>query len=124
MIYIVAILLLTSCFPSTEPIPLPEPTPTVAPTVAPTPAPTPVPVFIVPSVVPRGGGAAIYLCEPYEANVKLYIDGNILLGTFAHDITTGCMKIYYPAFNSVGLRILKAKTFTQEINVIDISTKE
>lgn len=117
-----SLLLLTGCFPETTPIPLPEPTATPEPTVAPTPTPEPTPSpFVVPSVVPRGGGAAIYLCEPYEANVKLYIDGNILLGTFAQDITSGCMRIYYPSFNSVGLRTLSTKNYTQEIKIVEFS---
>ena len=116
----ILLLLLNSCFPSTDPIPVSAPVPTDPVPTDPVPTESPSP-FLVPSVVPRGGGAAIYLCEPYEANVKLYIDGNILLGTFAQDITSGCMRLYYPSFNSVGLRTLSTKNYTQEIKIVEFS---
>jgi hypothetical protein len=80
------------------------------------------PLF-VPARVPLGGAVSIYLCEPYEYGTKLMIDEKTLLGTMGQDLTTGCMKLYYPGFNVAGLRTISVKNYTSQIEIFDFFTR-
>jgi len=73
----------------------------------------------VPARVPLGGAVSIYLCEPYEYGTKVMIDDNVLLGTMSQDLTTGCMRLFYPGFNQAGLRTITVKSYEAKIDVIE-----
>lgn len=47
------------------------------------------------------------------------IDDNVLLGTMSQDLTTGCMRLFYPGFNQAGLRTITVKSYEAKIDVIE-----
>jgi hypothetical protein len=51
------------------------------------------------------------------------IDEKTLLGTMGQDLTTGCMKLYYPGFNVAGLRTISVKNYTSQIEIFDFFTR-
>lgn len=120
---VVAVLVLSlvgKCAPKT--IPTPEPTPSPTPVPCPTPAPTPEPrptVFYAPDFALVGTPFTVTLCEPFEFNVSLSVDGKHV-GTFGKG--SQCMQVIVPGFNKIGKRVLKAKDYSKIITIFDADT--
>jgi hypothetical protein len=74
-------------------------------------------VLIAPEYIVVGTPFSVTLCEPYQPNVKLYIDA-FLLGTFGDLRNTGCMTLIVPGLNTAGVRKLKAGSHEAIITVL------
>jgi hypothetical protein len=102
-----------------DPKPSPEPTLSPSPTPCPTPAPLPEPrptVFYAPDFALVGTPFTVSLCEPFEFNVGLTVDGKPV-GTFGSG--PQCMQIIVPGFSGLGKRTLKTKNYSRTITIFD-----
>lgn len=100
--------------------PVPSPEPTALPTPEPTPTPEPKPtVFYAPDFALVNTPFTVSLCEPFEFNVALTVDGKPL-GTFGSG--PQCMQVIVPGFSGLGKRVLKAKNYSKIITIFDATT--
>jgi hypothetical protein len=112
--------LLAACAPL-EPAPVatpettPEPTPVPCPTPSPTPEPRPT-VFYAPDFALVNTPFTVTLCEPFEFNVGLTVDGKPV-GTFGKG--PECSQIIVPGFSGLGKRTLRAKDYSKVITIFD-----
>lgn len=103
--------------PQPEPTPSPSPSPTPEPCPTPTPVPEPRPtVFYAPDFALVNTPFTVSLCEPFEFNVALTVDGKPV-GTFGKG--PQCMQIIVPGFSGLGKRTLKAKDYSKVITIFD-----
>lgn len=103
--------------PSSKPTasPSPSPSPTPCPTPSPTPEPRPT-VFYAPDFALVNTPFTVTLCEPFEFNTALTVDG-AKVGTFGNG--KECMQVIVPGFSGLGKRTLKAKNYSKAITIFD-----
>lgn len=98
-----------------EPAASPSPTPIPCPTPSPIPEPRPT-IFYAPDFALVNTPFTVTLCEPFEFNIALTVDGKPL-GTFGKGAE--CSQIIVPGFSGLGKRTLKAKNYSKVITIFD-----